>query len=87
MAMVRKTITFTEQQDAWIKGRIGCGDYASDSEYMRDLIRRDQQQNEKFHALRSAIEEGLNSGISDKQVPDIMKEVKDRLRANGQLYP
>lgn len=85
MVMVRKTITFTEQQDAWIKGRIGSGDYASDSEYMRDLIRRDQQQNEKFHTLRSAIEEGLNSGISDKQIPDIMKDVEERLRANGQL--
>jgi antitoxin ParD1/3/4 len=85
MVMVRKTITFTKQQDAWIKGRIGSGDYASDSEYMRDLIRRDQQQNEKFHTLRSAIEEGLNSGISDKQIPDIMKDVEDRLRANGKL--
>jgi len=85
MAMVRKTITFTEQQDSWVKSRICCGDYASDSEYVRDLIRRDQQSNDKFYSLKVAIEEGLSSGVSDKNVIDIMKDVETRLKANGQL--
>ena len=42
MATTRKTITLTDQQDAWVKARIVSGDYTNDSEYFRDLIRHDQ---------------------------------------------
>ncbi len=40
--MQRKTITITDQQDTWVKSVIDSGDYGNDSEYFRDLIRRDQ---------------------------------------------
>lgn len=72
MATTRKTITLSDQQDAWVKVRIASGDYTNDSEYFRDLIRRDQEQNAKFQALKVAIQEGLNSGESDRTVPQIM---------------
>ena len=85
MATVRKTISFTDQHDAWMKSRLASGDYASDSEYVRDLIRRDQQENQKFHMLKAAIEDGLDSGISDRSVKDIMQDVEQRLRVNGKL--
>ncbi|WP_368681347.1 type II toxin-antitoxin system ParD family antitoxin, partial [Acinetobacter baumannii] len=32
MATVRKTITLTEQQDAWIASQIAAGRYTNDSE-------------------------------------------------------
>ena len=43
MATVRKTITLTDQQDDWIKAQVERGDYTNDSEYIRDLIRREQE--------------------------------------------
>ena len=46
---------------------------------------RIQEQNEKFLALKAAIWEGLNGGLSDKTVPQIMEEVEARLRAEGRL--
>ena len=79
MAVVRKTITFTEQQDAWVKSRVSCGDYTNDSEYVRDLIRKDQQSNDKLRMLQSAVEDGLASGVSKRSVEDIMKDVKSKL--------
>ena len=42
MGTTRKTITVTDQQDQWIKAQIEAGDFTNDSEYIRDLIRRDQ---------------------------------------------
>ena len=42
MGATRKTITVTEQQDKWIKVQINGGDFTNDSEYIRDLIRRDK---------------------------------------------
>ena len=60
MATTRKTITLSDQQDAWVKGRVASGDYTNDSEYFRDLIRRDQEQNAKFQTLKAAIQMGIN---------------------------
>ena len=85
MATTRKTITLSEQQDAWVKVRIASGDYTNDSEYFRDLIRRDQEQNAKFQSLKAAIQQGLDSGEIDRTVPQIMEEVELRLRSNGRL--
>ena len=85
MGTVRKTFTLSEQQDQWVKAQIAAGDFTNDSEYIRDLTRRDQGQNAKFLALKAAIREGLSSGVSDKTVPQVMEEVEARLWADGRL--
>ena len=85
MGTTRKTITLTDKQDQWIKAQIAAGEYTNDSEYIRDLVRRDQEENAKFMALKQAIQEGLSSGVSDKSVTDIMEEVESRLKADGRL--
>ena len=84
MSTTRKTITVTDQQDAWIKAQIAAGGFTNDSEYIRDLIRRDQE-SAKVQALKSAIAEGLKSGDSDRLAPDVMADVEKRLRADGRL--
>lgn len=85
MGTVRKTISLTDMQDKWVKAQIDRGDYTNDSEYIRALIRHDQEKNAKFMALKQAIQEGLDSGKSDRTIPEIMEEVEARLRADGRL--
>ena len=46
---------------------------------------REQEQSAEFQALKTAVQEGLDSGLSDKTVPQIMEEVEARLRADGRL--
>ena len=55
MSTVRKTITLTEQQDSWVKAQINAGHYTNDSEYIRDLIRREQERSAEIEAIRSAL--------------------------------
>jgi|TARA_R110002110_G_scaffold29420_3_gene105110 antitoxin ParD1/3/4 len=62
MSMHRKTITLTEQQDGWVKAQIESGHFGNDSEYIRDLIRRDQQAKQRLAMLRQALVEGESSG-------------------------
>ncbi len=78
MATVRKTITLTDKQEQWVKSKIAHGDYTNDSEYFRDLVRRDQEQNAKTRALKTAIQEGLDSGDSDSTVGEIWVEAERR---------
>ena len=62
MGTVRKTITLTEQQDAWIAGQIAAGLYTNDSEAIRDLIRREQARALETESIRQALIEGELSG-------------------------
>ena len=62
MGTVRKTITLTEQQNNWIKAQIDAGRYTNDSEYIRDLIRREHERSAEIEAIRTALIEGETSG-------------------------
>lgn len=62
MGTIRKTITVTDQQDKWIKAQIEGGDFTNDSEYIRDLIRRDQARNSEIDSIRSKLIKGEQSG-------------------------
>ncbi len=62
MGTTRKTITVTDQQDSWIKSQIAAGQFTNDSEYVRDLIRRDQASQADIEAIRAALIEGEESG-------------------------
>ena len=82
---IRKTVTFTEQQDKWIKSQIEAGEFTNDSEYLRNLVRQDQANNNDFISLKMKLQQGLDSGISSKTLPDIMKEVEARMKEDGRL--
>lgn len=73
MSMHRKTITLTEQQDSWVKVQVESGSFGNDSEYIRHLIRRDQQAQERLLELRQALKKGEASG---KPRPLDMNSVK-----------
>ena len=62
MGMTRRTITITEKQDAWINTKISAGDFADDSEYIRDLIRLDQARHDEIAYIRGELIKGEQSG-------------------------
>ncbi len=79
MATVRKTITLTDKQDSWIKAQIDAGHYTNDSEYIRDLIRREQERSAEVEALRAALIEGEASGEAK---PFDVGAFKQKMRAS-----
>ena len=85
MSTTRKTITVTNQQNNWNKAQIATGEFTNDSEYIRNLIRRDQTRKTEILAIRSALIEGEESGVSDRTLEDVKAAVKRRLQNNGQL--
>ena len=75
MDTIRKSITFTEKQDRWIKMKVENGDFTNDSEYIRDLVRKDQEETEELLELKRAIQDGLKSGVSPLKIKDIIAKV------------
>lgn len=74
MAVIRKSITFTEQQDAFVKSLIEQGFYTNDSEYIRDIIRKDQERRKRIVDLNEALIEGVESGPTDATIDSIWEE-------------
>ncbi len=79
--MSRKSITFADKQDEWLKFIVAQGHYKDESDYVRDLVRRDEEKNSKLSLLKTAIQEGLNSGISERSIDEIWKQAEDEFKA------
>ncbi len=79
MAMVKKSISITDQQNRWIKAQIQSGHFGNESEVVRELIRerqiREQETQTDIEAIRSALIEGEQSGLSKRTADQIMKTV------------
>jgi antitoxin ParD1/3/4 len=85
MPMVKRTYSITETLDQYIKDRVGSGKYASDSEYLRELIRRDHDENKEIAYIRSKLIKAERSGFTDKNKDQILAEIKERAKTNGKL--
>lgn len=60
--MATMNISVPDPMKDWVQDQIDEGKYASSSDYVRDLIRKDQQEKDKFAALQAAITRGIESG-------------------------
>ena len=60
--MATMNISLPEQMRSWVQAQIEAGKYSSSSDYIRDLIRQDQERKDKMQALQRAITEGIESG-------------------------
>jgi antitoxin ParD1/3/4 len=64
----------------YIDARVSDGNYGNTSEYLRELIRRDQQE-QAARRLRDLIADGLASGEGREATDDVIAEL--RVRALG----
>lgn len=74
-------VSLPEGLKQWAEARVAEGRYSSTSDYVRDLIRRDQDDEARRRALQTAIDKGRASGISDRSIADIIADAKGRLAA------
>lgn len=74
--MATMNVSLPDPMREWVDAQVKGGDYANASDYIRDLIRHDQ---ERRQALESAIRDGLESGRSRRKGQDVMKAAKARL--------
>ncbi|MGZ5051814.1 MAG: type II toxin-antitoxin system ParD family antitoxin [Methylobacter sp.] len=79
--MATMNISLPDPMRDWVQTQIQAGKYSSSSDYVRDLIRRDQEARQQQQILQNAITEGLKSGISDRSMDDLLKDAQAKLAA------
>ena len=68
-------IALPEPLRAYVANRVEAGEYGNTSEYVRELIRKDQQE-QRVLRLRALVEEGLSSGTPLADTPADWDELK-----------
>ena len=77
--MATMNISLPDPMRDWVEAQTQSGQYANNSDDVRDLIRRDQQRADKLRALHEAIAEGIASGSATQiDIEDIQNEAKKR---------
>ncbi|HSC67354.1 MAG TPA: type II toxin-antitoxin system ParD family antitoxin, partial [Cellvibrio sp.] len=76
--MATMNISLPDPMKMWVEDQINTGHYSNASDYMRDLIRRDQTMQREREALIQALVVGENSGISERTIDSVWQGVKSR---------
>jgi len=71
--MARIQISVPDEMREWIAAQVASGEYTDIGDYIRDLVRYDRRERE---ALRLALIEGEQSGVSTLKVSDIIAAAK-----------
>jgi antitoxin ParD1/3/4 len=79
--MATMNISLPAQMKAWVEAQTADGRYANSSDYVRDLIRKEQVKAEKIAHWQKLIDEGRASGISNRTMEDIRAEAIRRVAA------
>lgn len=73
--MATLNISIPDEMRAWIDSQVESGRFANASDYIRDLIRRNQTEKD---AIRMALVEGELSGESQLTVLDVIAKQKSK---------
>ncbi|MFT5113451.1 MAG: antitoxin ParD1/3/4 [Parasphingorhabdus sp.] len=72
--MATMNISLPDPMREWVESRSQQGAYANHSDYVRDLIRKDQLQVQKLKIMQEAITKGLESGDATAFDKDLFKK-------------
>lgn len=87
--MATMTVSLPDPMKEWIEKQVATGEYASASDYVRDLVRRDHARREQeerrltLDELRELIADAQASGPSGKSMSDIFAEAERVARERG----
>ena len=76
--MAQMNVSVPERMKDWCEAQVRQGRYSTTSDYVRDLIRRDQDNQASIKALQAAIDDGLASGLSGRTIDEILAEARRR---------
>lgn len=76
--MATMNVSLPDPMKDWVEVRLKDGRFSNTSDYVRHLIRMDQEREEAIAALQQAIDEGLTSG---EPQPFDFGSFKERMRS------
>ena len=69
--MATMNISLPDSLKSWVEEQRQTGHFSNTSDYMRDLLRREQERLNKIQRMQTLIDEGRASGVSELSMDDI----------------
>ncbi|MEM9128235.1 MAG: type II toxin-antitoxin system ParD family antitoxin [Pseudomonadota bacterium] len=63
--MATMNVSLPDPMKEWVEAQTRGGRYSNASDYVRDLIRKDQDRLDKIAAMQKLVTEGLESGVAE----------------------
>ncbi len=76
--MATMNVSLPDPMKDWVEAQAETGRYSNASDYVRDLIRRDQERQDKIAHMQGLVTRALESGVSDKSMDEILNEARKR---------
>jgi antitoxin ParD1/3/4 len=74
--MATMNVSLPDPMKDWVEAQARSGRYSNASDYVRDLIRRDQERAAKLAELQKLITEGIESGVSSRPMDEILEAAR-----------
>lgn len=81
--MATMNVSLPDLMKTWVEDQARSGRYSNASDYVRDLIRRDQERAAKIANMQRLVTEGLESGISERTPDEIFAAVQAEAAGHG----
>ncbi|WP_111748679.1 type II toxin-antitoxin system ParD family antitoxin [Salinisphaera orenii] len=69
--MATINVSLPEPMKKWVNQQADSGYYVNASDYVRDLIRRDQERANKIAQMQMHVTEGLQSGVGARSLEEL----------------
>ncbi|PST17585.1 type II toxin-antitoxin system ParD family antitoxin [Mesorhizobium plurifarium] len=79
--MATMNVSLPDPMKEWVEAQTRTGRYANASDYVRDLIRKDQERNDKIAAMQRFVDEGLKSGVGSRSKDELFEAALERAKA------
>ena len=74
--MATMNVSLPDAMKEWVEAQVETGRYGNSSDYVRDLVRRDQERADAIAEFDRLIEEGFASGLSEQTPEEIFAEAR-----------
>ena len=82
--MASMNISLPDPMKDWVENQTNSGRYDNASEYVRDLIRHDQDRSDKIAAMQRLVDEALEGGDTSNSLADIRQLARERIPSQPQ---
>jgi len=77
--MATMNVSLPETMKSWVESHARSGRYSNSSDYVRDLIRKDQDRSAIIANMQEKVMEGINSGVGNRSMDELREIARKRM--------
>ncbi|WP_182356622.1 type II toxin-antitoxin system ParD family antitoxin [Komagataeibacter europaeus] len=74
--MATMNVSLPDPMKEWVEAQARTGRYSNASDYVRDLIRRDQEAQAAHDEVQAHITAGLHSGVGTRSMKQLLQDAR-----------